>query len=113
MRNRISLLLMFAGAVYAQDLTGDWQGALKAGAQELRLIVHIEKGDSGGWKATLASIDQSPDRGATIAVDSLTLEGQDVKIAVPAIRGSYEGKLSADATAIAGNGRKAFRCRST
>ena len=102
MRNRISLLLMCASAVCAQDLTGDWQGALKAGAQELRLIVHIEKGDSGGWKATLASIDQSPDRGATIAADSLTLEGQDVKIAVPAIRGSYEGKLSADATAIAG-----------
>jgi pimeloyl-ACP methyl ester carboxylesterase len=102
MRNRISLLLMFAGAVCAQDLTGDWQGALKAGAQELRLIVHIEKGDSGGWRATLASIDQSPDRGATIAADSLTLEGQDVKIAVPAIRGSYEGKLSADAATIVG-----------
>jgi non-heme chloroperoxidase len=104
MRNRISLLLlMFAGAVCAQDLTGDWQGALKGGAQELRVIVHIEKSDSGGWKATLASIDQSPDRGVTIPVESLRLEGQDVKIAVPAVRGSYEGKLSADATAIAGN----------
>lgn len=102
MRNGISLLLMFAGALCAQDLTGDWQGALKAGAQELRLIVHIEKDDSGGWKATLASIDQSPDRGATIAAESLTLEGQDVKFSVPAIRGSYEGKLSADGTAIAG-----------
>jgi non-heme chloroperoxidase len=103
MRNRISLLFMFAGAAFAQDLTGDWQGALKAGAQELRVIVHIEKGDSGGWKATLASIDQSPDRGLTIAVESLMLEGEDVKIAVPAVRGSYEGKLNANATAIAGN----------
>lgn len=103
MRNTISLLLMFAGALSAQDLTGDWQGALKGGPQELRVIVHIEKGDSSGWKATLASIDQSPDRGVTIPVESLTLEGQNVKIAVPAVRGSYEGKLSADATAIAGN----------
>ena len=89
MTKKISLLLMFAGALCAQDLTGDWQGALKAGAQELRLIVHIEKGDSGGWKATLASIDQSPDRGATIAAESLTLEGQDVKISVPAIAGKW------------------------
>ena len=103
MRNPISLLLMFAGAVCAQDLTRDWQGALKGGAQELRVIVHIEKGDSGGWKATLASIDQSPDGGVTIPVESLTLEGQDVKIAVPAVRGSYEGKLNADGGAIAGN----------
>lgn len=107
MRNKVLSawlsLVIVASAIAAQDLTGDWQGALKAGVQELRVIVHIEKDDSGGWKATLASIDQSPDRGATITADSLTLEGQDVKIAVPAMRGNYQGKLSADALTITGN----------
>jgi len=44
---RIALLLeLFGGAARAQDLAGDWQGALKVGAKELRLIVHIEKGSS-------------------------------------------------------------------
>jgi non-heme chloroperoxidase len=89
--------------VCAQDISGDWQGTLKAGAQELRLIVHIEKSDGGAWKATLASIDQSPDRGVTIAFDSVTLQGADVKMAAEAIRGSYEGKLNADGSFMSGN----------
>jgi len=99
---RIALLLeLFGGAARAQDLAGDWQGALKVGAKELRLIVHIEKGSSA-WKATLASIDQSPDRGAVITADSITVQGADVKIGVAAIRGSYAGKLSADGTSMTG-----------
>jgi pimeloyl-ACP methyl ester carboxylesterase len=87
----------------AQDIAGDWQGTLTAGAQQLRLIVHVKKGDHGTWKASMASIDQSPDWGATIQADSVTLQGADVKIPIGAIRGSYEGKLSADGTTISGN----------
>ena len=94
---------VLSGGDCAQDIAGDWQGTLKAGGHELRLIVHIEKGDGATWKATLASIDQSPDRGATMAADSVTVAGTDVKISVAAIHGSYAGKLSADGTSITGN----------
>jgi non-heme chloroperoxidase len=94
--------VLFCSAASAQDIAGDWQGALKVGAKELRLIVHIQK-DGAGWKASLASIDQSPDRGATIAADSVTVQAAEVKIGVPAIHGSYAGKLSADGTSMAGN----------
>jgi hypothetical protein len=93
---------VFCGVARAQDLAGDWQGTLSAGAGELRLIVHLEKADGGEWKAALASIDQSPDRGATIPADSVTVQGTDVKISVAAIRGSYAGKLNADGTSMAG-----------
>jgi hypothetical protein len=58
-----ALLMMCSRAVFAEDLTGDWQGALTIGTQQLRLILHIDKADDASWKATLASIDQSPDRG--------------------------------------------------
>src|SRR5258708_24001033 len=51
-----------ASRVYAQDLTGDWQGSLNAGPQELRIILNITRTDSGEWRATMLSIDQSPDR---------------------------------------------------
>jgi hypothetical protein len=40
--------VMFGGTAFAQDIAGDWQGTLKAGQQELRLIVHVEKGRSWG-----------------------------------------------------------------
>ena len=48
---------------YAQDISGDWQGSLKAGPQDLRIILKVTRADSGEWKATMLSIDQSPDRG--------------------------------------------------
>jgi non-heme chloroperoxidase len=98
-----ALVAMLGSALHAQDLAGDWQGTLKAGPQELRTIVKITKGNDGGWKATLFSIDQGQDRGAGIAIDLVTLTGSDLKFAVAAIRGSYEGRLSADGTSIAGN----------
>jgi pimeloyl-ACP methyl ester carboxylesterase len=97
----ISLSVAIAAAAWAQDITGDWQGTLKAGPQELRLIVHIER-DGGAWKASAASIDQD-DRGATIPADSVTVEGADVKISFAAVRGNYAGKLSADGTTMSGN----------
>lgn len=95
-------VVVCSAALSAQDLAGDWQGALKAGTQELRLVVHIEKGERGTWKATLASIDQSPDRGATMPAESVTLQGFDITLTFPAIRGSYQGKIAADEASMAG-----------
>lgn len=33
--------------MHAQDITGGWQGTLSAGAQQLRIVLHIAKGDEG------------------------------------------------------------------
>jgi hypothetical protein len=60
-----TLPLMFGQLVSAQDLKGDWQGTLSLGPnRQLRLILRIDKASDTTWKATLASIDQSPDWGA-------------------------------------------------
>jgi non-heme chloroperoxidase len=90
------------GALYAQDITGDWQGTLKAGPREFRLVVKIEKGASGGWSGLLFSIDQVPDRGAGIPANSVTLEGSTLKFSIDAARATYEGKVSADGVSIKG-----------
>jgi hypothetical protein len=37
----------------AQDISGDWHGNLKAGAQELRILLEIAKSDNGEWTATM------------------------------------------------------------
>jgi non-heme chloroperoxidase len=96
------VLTLCSRALFAQDLAGDWQGTLATGGPELRLIVHVDKGDGGAWKAALLSIDQSPDRGARMAADSVTVEGASFKMAVAAIRGSFEGTIAADGNSIAG-----------
>src|SRR2546427_2970896 len=42
-----------ASSSYAQDISGDWQGSLKAGPQNLRIILKITRADSTEWKATM------------------------------------------------------------
>jgi len=95
----LGVLALAGSALYGQDISGNWQGILHAGPQDLRLIVEFAKADGGGWKATMFSIDQTT---SGIPVNSVTLEGSNLKLTVDAVRGTYEGKLSADGAAIAG-----------
>src|SRR5580704_7262609 len=94
--------MLLGPVLHAQDIAGDWQGTLKAGPQELRVVLAIDKSADGKWNATFSSIDQSPDWGARTPVDSITLQGSDLKFAIAAVRGTYEGKLSADGASIDG-----------
>ena len=101
--NRFLALTAFAALLaYAQDISGDWQGTLKAGAQELRILLQIAKSDHGEWRAAMLSIDQSPDRGASIPATSFSLDGSNILFAIDTIRCSYDGKLSADGASISG-----------
>ena len=60
----MSLVAIAASLAWAQDISGDWQGTLKAGPRELRTILQVTKGDRGEWKAVLLSIDQPRSRRA-------------------------------------------------
>jgi uncharacterized protein (TIGR03435 family) len=82
----------------AQSIADTWQGTLHAG-QDLRTVVKISKADDGGYKATFYSIDQG---GAVIPVTKITLDGTTVKMALVALGGTYEGKLSPDGKTITG-----------
>src|SRR5579864_4773622 len=94
--------LAMIGALYAQDIGGDWQGTLKAGPRELRLVVKIEKAANGGWSGLLFSSDQVPDRGVGIPANSVTLQGSNLKFSINVARATYEGKVSADGASIKG-----------
>jgi pimeloyl-ACP methyl ester carboxylesterase len=94
----VALATLAASALCAQDIAGDWQGTLKTGI-DLRLIVEIAKGDSGGWKATMYSIDQTTN---AIPVNTVTLDGSNLKLTIDMVRGTFEGKISADGTSITG-----------
>jgi hypothetical protein len=97
----IACLAIFGSACFAQDIAGDWQGALQAGPRQLRLLVHVDKSADGGWTGWLTSLDPG-DPGVRTPADSISLEGGDIKIGVAQIRGRYEGKLGADGSTMSG-----------
>src|SRR5579863_461127 len=80
-------------------LEGDWHGTLKAGGAELRLVLHVSKGENGDWKATLDSVDQGANG---IPVTSMSFKESKLVFTLDSIHGSYEGKIQGDGTAIAG-----------
>jgi uncharacterized protein (TIGR03435 family) len=95
----IALAVFSLGALFAQDITGAWQGTLVLpNKQELRLVFKISKADPG-LKAVMYSIDQTPQ-----AISSeITQTGSTVKITVPAAAITYEGKLDSDGVNLTGN----------
>jgi len=85
-------------AAHAQSIAGDWQGTLKAGPAELRLVVHIESKE-GGLTATL----DSPDQGAfAIPISSISLLDSRLNWAVNSLGAAYEGSLNARGDLIHG-----------
>jgi uncharacterized protein (TIGR03435 family) len=102
----VALVALFGPTLHAQsaappapgDLSGNWQGTLKAG-KDLRVVFNIYKGDKDGWSAKMYSIDQTPQ---PIPVSSVTRQGSVVKISVDMIGCSFEGKLDANGKSIAG-----------
>jgi uncharacterized protein (TIGR03435 family) len=90
-------LVIITAVVRAQDITGSWQGTLQAG-RPLRVVFKITS-DGGALKTVMYSIDQG---GQALAASTTSLQGTAVRIEIPGIGGSYDGKLSADANSIAG-----------
>jgi hypothetical protein len=88
----------------AQAVEGDWQGTLKTGPAELRLVVHLSRDEKGTLKATLDSPDQASNG---FPVTAISLADSTLRFEVPQIGGSYEGKVNAGATAITGTWRQA------
>jgi uncharacterized protein (TIGR03435 family) len=94
----LALLVFSAAALQAQDATGDWQGTLKIPNKDLRIVIKLTK-DDGKLRATMYSIDQP---GPGIKATSAMMDSSTLKVAVDALGGSYEGKLSSDGNTISG-----------
>lgn len=87
-----------AGTVEQSVLTGIWQGVLKAGGQEIRLVFHFAF-DDGAWTATV----DSPDQGATgIPVAEVRVDGLDLHLDIPAVAGTYDGTIDPSVPKVIG-----------
>jgi pimeloyl-ACP methyl ester carboxylesterase len=102
MRKLYALFLILAAlscpTLRAQDISGNWQGTLNVGPG-MRAILNVVKADSGGWKATFFSIDQSTQG---IPVTTITLQDSTLSFSIDLAHLRYEGKLSADGNTISG-----------
>jgi len=56
-----ALSMLLVSTLCAQDITGDWQGTLKEGSQEVRVVFQIARAEGRGWKGSSYAIDYSPD----------------------------------------------------
>jgi uncharacterized protein (TIGR03435 family) len=94
----VAFTVLAGGVLFAQDITGTWQGTLHAG-KDLRTVIKISTTDQGAMRAVMYSIDQGAQG---MAANPVTLQGSAVKISVPGIGGTYEGKLNADGNSMIG-----------
>ncbi len=81
------------------NIVGIWQGTLKAGTVELRLVVKIEAQPDGKLTGSM----DSPDQGAKgIPISEVSVQDGRVRLVVQAVMGLFEGTLSEDGKKITG-----------
>jgi uncharacterized protein (TIGR03435 family) len=97
----VALASVPGGTLLAQNLTGTWQGTLKPNpTTDLRIVFKISTSDKDALKGVMYSIDQKT---PAIPLGAVTVQGSSVKLTIPAIGGSYEGKLGSDGNSVDGN----------
>jgi len=94
----VVFLLAISNFINAQNVLGDWNGALEVQGMQLRIVFHITE-DGENLKATM----DSPDQGASgIPVEKVTLDGRELTIEMSSMGIKYTSTLNDDGTAIDG-----------
>src|SRR5687768_2428153 len=86
------------GQTPAKDFAGSWLGTLEAGGQKLRVAVTVTKSDAGVYAGKLDSLDQ----GATIPIDTITVNGDAVRLEIKSPPIVFEGTLNKERTELTG-----------
>ena len=86
------------GQTSARGYEGSWQGTLEAGGTKLRLVLTVTKSDAGAYAAKLNSLDQ----GATIPIDTITVNLDAVRLEMKSIGAVFEGVLNKERTELTG-----------
>lgn len=87
-----AFLILISFTVFAEDLTGQWNGILKLPGVQLRLVVNFTKTPTG-YSATL----DSPDQGVKgILVNTVDFNNPILKMTITSINAEYSGALDAE-----------------
>ncbi len=85
----ILILVSLSPALYAQDLSGQWNGSLQTPGATYRIVFHIRE-NGAIYEATL----DSPDQNTTGIPVIVARNRADIKLDVPRIGAVYEGIVS-------------------
>src|SRR5215468_10887608 len=101
MKTSILTLLLLIGLscpVIGQEkgFEGSWQGTLEAGGTKLRLVVTVTKSDAGTYAGKLDSLDQ----GASIPIDTITVNGDALRLEIKSPAIVFEGTLNKERTEL-------------
>jgi len=85
----IAFVILTSLSIFAQDISGKWNGILNVQGTQLRLVFNITRADNG-YSSTM----DSPDQGATgIPVTSTSYENSILKLEISTAGIQYEGTL--------------------
>jgi uncharacterized protein (TIGR03435 family) len=96
----IALASLGGSILLAQDsqITGTWQGRLKEGSRELRVVFTISI-ENDRLTAVNYVLD---DGGNPIPVSTISRNGSTIKLTIPDLSATFEGRLSPDGNTISG-----------
>jgi len=95
----LALAAFSIGSLQAQDIAGTWQGTLPVNDKGLRIVMKVDKPETGALKVALYSIDQG---GQPMQASAASFAGGTLKLEIVLISAIYEGKLGSDGTTITG-----------
>lgn len=105
MKNGLVILLFVLGLTYqlfgqtvAAGFEGTWQGTLEAGGTKLRIALIVTKSETGTYAGKFDSLDQ----GASIPIDTITMNADAVRVEIKSAAIVYEGILNKERTELAG-----------
>jgi len=89
----------FVAAAKPSPVDGIWLGTLSAGGQSLRIQLHVKSDAAGHEFCTFDSLDQG-----AMGIDcaKVVFAAPDFSFDIPAVKGNWAGKLSADGNTLTG-----------
>jgi squalene-hopene/tetraprenyl-beta-curcumene cyclase len=87
------LALVCPGLLRGQEVASTWQGTFESDSGEHRAVLEIFKGQNGGGRLGAFFVEYFSEQ---LQINSVILDGSNLKVVLNGGRGSYQGKLSAD-----------------
>jgi uncharacterized protein (TIGR03435 family) len=84
--------------LHGQDITGNWQGIVRVDREDSRMVLRISKSDAEGLTGLIYNVDRD---GQGIPC-GIVFQGSTIKISVPQLRSTFQGRMSAEGDSIVG-----------
>jgi len=95
----IAVAGLLVGPLAAQDIAATWQGTFNLDSDARRMVLQIAKNNQGVWEAPGFYVEFFHD---DLHVDSVVLNGSDLRVTLSGGKGEYAGKLNADGSELSG-----------